>query len=138
MTRFLSTPRGHLSFLLIALLGSGAACGGSSPKGNGMDGAASGGTSGQTGGNSGGSGAGGMAGGTTGMTGGAGGLAGGTTGMAGGAGGANAGGTGGTSGAGGSGAVPVTCMIANPQCNDGMDNDGDMLKDLADLQCASP
>jgi hypothetical protein len=34
--------------------------------------------------------------------------------------------------------VPVTCEIANPQCNDGTDNDGDGLWDSADGECVAP
>jgi len=32
----------------------------------------------------------------------------------------------------------VTCMVANPQCNDRMDNDGDGKIDLLDTECVGP
>jgi hypothetical protein len=34
--------------------------------------------------------------------------------------------------------VPVTCEVPNPQCNDGMDNDGDNKFDSLDPECVGP
>jgi hypothetical protein len=102
------------------------ACGGNKSSGKGSDGGAGDG-GGSNAGGAGGSGVGGSAGDAGGV--GAGGSAGGT----------GAGGTGTTGGAGGTGPVPITCeATANPQCNDGMDNDGDGKIDSIDFECVGP
>ena len=78
------------------------------------------------------------AGGTSGTTG-AGGSAGAAGAGAGGAAGAaGTTGAGGAAGAGGAGATPISCPNAAPQCNDGMDNDGDGKIDSLDPECVGP
>jgi hypothetical protein len=107
------------------------ACGGNRSSGNrtGTDGGAGDG-GGSNAGGAGGSGVGGS------NAGGAGGV-----GSGGSDGGAGAGGTGtiGAGGAGGMGTVPITCEAsANPQCNDGLDNDLDGKIDSLDFECVGP
>jgi hypothetical protein len=77
-------------------------------------------------------GAGGGTGGTGAATGGSGGAA---TGGSGAGTGGSSGGTGGAATGGTTGSVPITCASASPQCNDGMDNDGDGKIDSVDPEC---
>jgi hypothetical protein len=120
------------SVFLAALLGLGllgSACGGSNGSGPGGDASAGGGD---------GPGRGDVAGGQDGLT-----LPGGSGGVSGtGAGGSGTpGGNGGTSGTGTDAAttpVPISCPVAAPQCNDGIDNDNDGKVDSLDAECVGP
>ncbi len=63
---------------------------------------------------------------------------GGKAGVSGGGGTGGAAGTAGATGAGGSAAQIFGCQVANPQCSDGKDNDGDGKVDAADPECVGP